>query len=176
MSTTAALVTVEEFLRLLDPKSGHYELHHGEVVLMPPPKWGHEEIQERVRQMFKRVVGDRGTVRMEMSFQPAPEYEVWRADVGVVLKERVEHTRRDEYLQGAPDLVVEVLSPSNTAQQISDKMHVCLEHGCSSFWVINDQQKEVEVTDKDYVTRRFNAQDSITSDILGGTIQVNEIF
>jgi Uma2 family endonuclease len=177
MSTTAALTTVEEFLRLPEPKAGHYELHHGEVVLIAPPKWGHEEVQERVRELLKRSIGDRGTVRVEMAFRPGPEFEVWRADVGVVGKERADRTGRDEYLQGAPDLVVEVLSATNTAQEINDKMAVCLEHGCSSFWVIDDNLKEVKVTDGD-ITRRYTAPAVIASDIIGAAISVRvaEIF
>jgi Uma2 family endonuclease len=177
MSTTAALTTVEEFLRLPEPRAGHYELHHGEVVLIAPPKWGHEEIQERVRELLKRSIGDRGTVRVEMAFRPIPEFEVWRADVGVVGKERAERTNRDGYLQGAPDLVVEVLSPSNTAQEINDKMAICLQHGCLSFWVIDDNLKEVKITEGD-ITRRYTAPAAITSEIAGATIrvQVQDMF
>jgi Uma2 family endonuclease len=176
MSTTTTFITVEEFLRIPDPREGHYELHYGQVILMAPPKWGHEEIQERIRDLFKRLMANRGTVRVEMSFRPFPEHEVWRADVGVVYHERAACTAADGYLQGAPDLVVEVLSPSNTAQEISEKMHICLPNGCSSFWVVNDKQKEVEITGADFVTRRFNQQETIFSDILGGSLQVNEIF
>ena len=175
MSTTAALMTVDEFLRLPEPQTGHYELHHGDVVLIAPPKWGHEEIQERVRELLKRTIGDRGKVRVEMAFRPAPEYEVWRADVGVVRKERADATPPDTYLQGAPDLVVEVLSPSNTAQEINDKMAVCLDNGCSSFWVVDDNLKEVKVTEGD-ITRRYTGTATIASDLLGGSIRVDDIF
>jgi len=101
------------------------------------PKWGHSEIQDRVTVLLKGIFGSRGTVMMEMPFQPAAEYEVWVADVAFVSRERAERTAKDEYLQGAPDLVVEVLSPSNTVDEINDKMAICLENGCSSFWVID---------------------------------------
>src|SRR5919198_3700188 len=114
MSTAATLVTVEEFLRLPEPKSGHYELHRGEVVLVTAPKKGHQKLQERIRVLFSGIMQGRKVVRVEMAFQPAREYEVWEADVGVISKERDDATPDDEYLQGAPDLVVEVLSPSNT--------------------------------------------------------------
>src|SRR5689334_6551553 len=112
MSTHTGLVTVEEYLKLRDPKEGHYELHHGEVVLVPPPKWEHEEIQDRTQVLLKRLIGARGRVRMEMSFQPTPEHEMWRADVGFVRNERAAAVNPDGYLMGAPDLVIEVLSPS----------------------------------------------------------------
>jgi Uma2 family endonuclease len=174
MSATA-LLTVEEFLRLPEPKSGHYELHHGEVVLVPPPKWGHTRIQARIETVFRRLLGDNGIVAAEMPFQPSPEYEVWVADVGFVLAERAGVVKENEYLQGAPDLVVEVLSPSNTVAEINDKMAVCLENGCSSFWVVDGKRKEVQVTEGD-VTRRYKGSSTVTSAILGGSIQVEELF
>jgi len=34
---------------------------------------------------------------------------------------------------GAPDLVIEVLSPSNTVDKINDKMDICTANGCLSF-------------------------------------------
>jgi Uma2 family endonuclease len=175
MSTAVTLVTVEEFLRLSEPKSGHYELHHGEVVLVTAPKWGHTRIQERMRAIFERMFAGRGIVVMEMPFQPSPEYEVWIADLAVVRKERVVATGDDEYLQGAPDLVVEVLSPSNTVEEINDKMEICLDYGCSSFWVIDRKRKTVDVTEND-MTKRYKQSATIESDILGGSVRVEEIF
>jgi Uma2 family endonuclease len=139
MSTAAALTTVAEFVKLPDPKTGHYELHHGEVVLMPPPKWRHTRIQKQLEKLLQEAMGDKGMVIMEMPFQLSPEYEVWRADVAVLRLERTKGIGGDEYLQGAPDLVIEVLSPSNTAQEINEKIAVCLENGCGSLWVVRRQ-------------------------------------
>ncbi|MBV9269193.1 MAG: Uma2 family endonuclease, partial [Acidobacteriaceae bacterium] len=91
MSAAAALTTVAEFLKLPEPKAGRYELHHGEVLLMPPPKWRHTRIQKQVEKLLQQAMGDKGIVIMEMPFQPSAEYEVWRADVAVL---RVETARR----------------------------------------------------------------------------------
>ncbi|MBV9269084.1 MAG: Uma2 family endonuclease [Acidobacteriaceae bacterium] len=120
-------------------------------------------------------MGDKGIVIMEMPFQPSAEYEVWRADVAVLRVEKARRIAGDEYLQGAPDLVVEVLSPSNTAQEINDKIAVCLENGCASFWVVDDKRKEVTVTEGD-ITKRYAQAATIPSDILGGSIRVEDIF
>ena len=175
MSTAAALTTVAEFLRLPDPKAGHYELHHGEVILMPPPKWRHTRIQKQLEKLLQQAIGDSGTVIMEMPFQPSPEHEVWQADVAVLPLERAKRIGGDEYLQGAPDLVVEVLSPSNTAQEINDKIAVCLESGCASFWVVDDKRKQVTVTEGD-ITKRYAQGATIQSDVLGSDICVEDIF
>jgi Uma2 family endonuclease len=126
MAVGTALVTVEEFLRLQPPTAGHYELHHGEIILATAPKWGHQRIQDRLAALLRSMAGDRAYVTKEMSFRPAPEFEVWEADVGLTLTERANEVADDEYLMGAPELVVEVLSPSNTVDEINEKMSICM--------------------------------------------------
>ncbi len=157
-----------------DPPTGHYELHHGEVIPFPPPKMGHERIQERLRRLLERASRDSMVVRVEMAFQPTAEHEVWRADVGVVTKEREKATPDDAYLQGAPDLVVEVLSFSNTVDELSDKMHICIENGCSSFWLVDGKLKEVHVTEPGFVTKRYSPGERIS--IFGESVSIKEIF
>jgi len=175
MSVQTGLMTVEEFLKLKDPKEGHYELHHGGVVLVPPPKWGHQDIQDLIQMLLKRLVGHKGAVRMEMAFRPTPEHEVWEADVGFVRAERAGTVGDDEYLSGAPDLVVEVLSPSNTVDEINDKMSICMENGCSSFWIADPKRKRLSVTESD-VTRHYGPEASFLCDLVGATVPVREIF
>jgi Uma2 family endonuclease len=175
MAVQARLVNVEEFLRLLPAKEGHYELHHGEVVLMPPPKWGHQDTQDRIQMLLKELAGSRGVVRMEMAFRPAAEYEVWVADVGFVRAERAASTGDDEYLTGAPDLVVEVLSPGNTVDEMHDKMSISMANGCLSFWVVDPRRKMVSVTEGD-VTRHYGVSASISLDAMDGSLPVREIF
>src|SRR5689334_9509161 len=105
MSVQTGLMTVEEFLQLPPLKGGHYELHHGEVVVVPPVKWGHLRIQCRIVAMLRDRLRGRGIVAAEMPFQPTPEYEVWVADVGFLPAERDATVDDNEYLQGLPDLV-----------------------------------------------------------------------
>jgi len=176
MSTQTGLVTVEEYLKLPDPKGGHYELHHGEVVLVPPPKRGHHRIQRRIRELLSRVAGDKGAVDSEFAFRPTAEYEVWVADVAFVTTERDANTSDDEYLEGAPDLVVEVLSPGNTQMEINDKMAICLKNGCATFWAADPKHKRLSVTEGN-ITRHYGVSDSFHCDVLGGvTISVREMF
>src|SRR5689334_13686605 len=136
MNTQAGLMTVEEFLKLPDPQGGYYELRHGEAVFVTYPKWGHERRQGRITNLIKRLSCREGEVRMEMAFRPTQEHQLWRADVAFVRAERADAVGDDEFLISAPELVVEVLSPSNTAVEIDDRRLVCLENGCSSFWVV----------------------------------------
>jgi len=175
MAVEATLVTVEEFLRLQPPKAGHYELHHGEIILVTAPKWGHQRIQDRLAALLRSIAGERAYVTKEMSFRPAPEYEVWEADVGLTLAERANEVADDEYLMGAPDLAAEVLSPSNTVDEITEKMSICTANGCVSFWIVDPRRKRVSVTEAD-VTKHYGVSASIPCSLLGADVRVEEIF
>jgi Uma2 family endonuclease len=169
------LLTVEEFLRLPDPPEGHYELHHGEAVIMPPPKWGHSRIQARLQALLQRVLGDTFSVRVEMPFRPAPEYEVWVADVGCVSVGRDDATAADEYLMGAPEVTIEVLSPSNTVDEINDKMAICMSNGCNSFWIVDPKRRGVSVT-HGAVTTHYGGGSTISISSPAMEVKVVEIF
>lgn len=176
MSTAGVqLLSVAEFLKLPEPKEGHLELHHGEVIVVPPPKWRHQILQRRIFKLFDRQLGNSGVVLCEMAFRPTPEHEMWIADVGYVREERAARIGGDEYLNGAPDLVVEVLSPSNTADEIDDKRTTCIANGCQSFWVVNDRRKLVAVTE-DGVTKHYDRSSQIVCALLPEAIAVDEIL
>jgi len=168
------LTTVEEFLRLPDPKEGHIELHHGEVVVISPPKHGHQRLQDRLQTLLQGLL-DRYVVHMEMTFRPMPEHEVWVADVGCVSAERDDATGDDEYLKGAPELVIEVLSPSKTVDEINDKMFICMANGCNGFWTVDPKRQLVSVT-QGAVTTRYGVQDTLVISSPVMEVKVAEIF
>jgi Uma2 family endonuclease len=168
-----ALVTFEEFLNLPNPPSGHLELHHGQVIIVPPRKHSHAEIQQALLELLLPFTRGRGFITNEFPFR-APGHEAWQAGVGFVREDR--RAEIGDYLMGAPDLVVEVLSPSNTVDEINDKMDVCLTSGCLSFWVVDPKRQMVSVTEGD-VIRQYRASASIPlPQPLEGTIPVGAIF
>jgi Uma2 family endonuclease len=146
MSTTSALMTVEEFSKLKNPPGFYLELHNGQVVQMSYPKMKHLRIQERMRQIFAEAFGDRGIAQIEFAFRPKPEHELWQADVAWLPWERYEQVDDDDNLAGAPDIVVEVLSPSNTASEILEKKLMCMDNGCGEFWVVDPRKRVIEIT------------------------------
>ena len=177
MSVHTALLSVEEFLKLPEPQEGHIELHHGEVIVMPPPKRGHRRIQDRIMMLLKRLVGDTGVVQMEMAFRPTPEHEVWQADVACVSVERDAATDDDEYLMGSPELVIEVLSPSNTMDEILERQDICLANGCVSFWTVDPKRQIVMVTTPDRRTVVFDRQSLVPlPEPLEGSIEIAKVF
>jgi len=174
MSVLATPMTVQDFLKLPDPKEGHLELHHGEVVHILPPKLGHSRNQRNILALLLKHAPD-AFVEVEMPFRPTAEHEVWVADVGLVRAERERATGDDEYLMGSPELVVEVLSPSNTVDEINDKMAICMDNGCLSFWVVDGKRKRISVTEG-RITRHYTETDTIACSLLNGELRVSDIF
>jgi len=86
---------------------------------------------------------------MEMPFRPLPEFEYWQADVAFVSRTRWDRTPDDKHLEGAPDLVIEVLSPSNSATEILDRRKICLENGSREFWLADIEHRQIEFSTPD---------------------------
>jgi Uma2 family endonuclease len=174
-SSTTKLTTFAEFEKLPEQDSSRQELRHGEVVNVPPPKHGHHLIQRRLRRLLEAPAGLAGEVETELGFRPNADIEYRIADVAFVSKDRWERISADDYLEGAPELVVEVLSPSNTATEMLDKKQLCLENGAIEFWVVNPIHKQVEVTSREGRNAMYRAGQQIPL-FFGGSIAVDAIF
>src|SRR5437016_5006799 len=147
MATTTLLTTVERFRQL--PEDGgpvYHELRHGEVVLVTRPKFKHHRIQDRLVELLKPAARATGHVSMEVAFRALPEYELRVADVAYVVRTRWEQIDPEDNLRGAPDLAIEVLSPSNTVAEINEKEKLCLENGAREFWVLDADLRQVKVS------------------------------
>lgn len=151
-----------EFEQLPDTPQGFpYELRHGELVQVPPPSRKHYLTQRRMQQFLSNAAGAAGEVGMEMPFRPLPEYEYWQADVAFVSRTRWDQSPIEKHLDSAPDLVVEVLSPSNTAVEILDRRNICLENGSREFWLVDIELRQVEVSTPDGRSITYKAGQSI---------------
>jgi Uma2 family endonuclease len=141
-------MTFAEFEQL--PENGRrYELHHGELVTMAEAIWRHFTTQRRVRDLLREAAGSSGEVEIEFAFRALPEGEYRRADVAYAARERAENVNPSGHFMGAPDLVIEILSPSNTVAQMRDKKKLCLENGSEQFWEVDLDYREVEVSTRD---------------------------
>ena len=153
-TTPAKLLTFAEYEQIPNPSGGRYELHHGELTQVGFPEQRHQRAQRQIRRLLESAVGDGGVVEKEMPYRPLPEYECWSADVAYLTNARWNSI--DRWLAGAPDLVVEVLSLSNTATEILDKKETCLQNGSREFWLVDLDHRLVEVSTPDGHARTYN--------------------
>jgi Uma2 family endonuclease len=174
-TSTTKLMTFAEFEQLPEPQSCQYELRHGELVQLANPKLKHYVTQRQLRLLLGNAAADTGIVDIEFGFRALPEHEFRRADVAYVSKDRWARINREGYFQGAPDIVIEVLSPSNTAAEMRDKEKLCLENGAAEFWVADIDRCQVKVSSKNGPTITYNSGQEIPL-LFGGRLAVDAIF
>ena len=139
------MIRVEEFVDRADIAGAYEELRHGEVFVVPWPKQRVASLHHRIRTVLARAVGARFVVEVEMGFRALPEYELRKAGVGLIERGRWERAEFADYIFGAPEIVIEVESPSNTAREFREKEDLCLANGSISFWVVYPDLREVTV-------------------------------
>ena len=141
------------------------------------PKIPHYRIQLQSLELIKAAASHTGVVGMEMTFQPLPEYELRVADVAWFSQERWDQSADQEYLQGAPDLVIEGVSPSNKAVDIAEEEKLCLANGSREFWVIFPNLREGKVSTPDRITTTYREGQEIPLRLFGtSTLPAAAIF
>ncbi len=150
MSTLSAHVTTwAQFIELPedDEQTGlRYELHDGEVVLVPPAKPNHIFLQRRITVWLDNASKGVGGAMAEFPYRPAPDLQYWRADVAYLPDEDWQVLRTDEYVIYSPPLIVEVLSASNSPSKIDRQRRVAFSGGTREFWVVEPRAKTIEVS------------------------------
>jgi Uma2 family endonuclease len=169
-------MTFAEFERLPDPHVGRYELRHGELVTVAPPNTDHFIVQQALRDLLDQAAAGAGRAYTEAGFRPRPEFEYRIADVAYASKEYWIRPKGQPYYIGAPALVIEVLSPSNTVAEMVDKRKLCLENGSQEFWVVDVEQRQVEVSTPDGHTVAYQSGGEIPLFFASGRLAVDAIF
>ena len=146
-TATTRPITFGEFEQLPEPREGYrLELRHGEPFQVAPPKIDHTRVQWQIRRLLERATAGAGIVDKEIGFRIGEnDYRI--ADVAFISQSRWDSAQ--DYLIGAPELVIEVLSASNTAAEMLEKEQICLANGCQEFWVVDPDLRIVKVMTPD---------------------------
>jgi Uma2 family endonuclease len=137
MGTTRTMLTFEEFESLPD-RPGKQELLRGELIDLPPAELRHNRIAHLIYELLKAALNqahtrgealDLGEVFHEMGYQLAGHSWV-QPDVSVT------HAGQGEgkYFAGAPAIAVEVVSPSNSAEDMDTKAELYFQFGAREVW------------------------------------------
>jgi Uma2 family endonuclease len=176
MAALPHLISVEQFRQL--PEGEYlYELHYGEVVALTRPRAGHLERQHRLLMLLSPRLADFGAVRIEYPYRPLPEFDLRAADIAAISRARWDVIDPDDNLHGAPELVIEVKSPSNTDRQLRELAVLCLSNGALEFWIVDADRKSVTVIRREGAATVFPAGTSVPLSAFGGAeLAVDEIF
>jgi Uma2 family endonuclease len=96
--------------------------------------------------------------------------------VAFVAKQRWDEVQDDDDLRGAPELVIEVLSRSNTPAKIQELAALCLSTGTQELWVIDAKRETVTITSRQGMSMVYGREDRIPLSLFGGDLAVSEIF
>lgn len=168
-----SLLTSDQFLALpeeFDPNGNRIkiELIGGEVVHVPPASLLHDLIKNKIHELlldFLRAnpqLGLRSLVEIGAQVSGA---DAFIPDVCVVKRSSLSRDAR--IFQGSPEIAIEVVSPSDTAIHLKQKVHAYLKGGAKSVWVIYPEERSVEVYCEGLM-HELTADQSITDPLLPG--------
>ena len=178
-------LSIEEFLELPDTfDKRKMELDEGELYIMPRPRTGHQFLQSRMllhtgnyldgfddppAQVFHGVIV---ALSLENRILFAPDL--------VIILEGSSALVADRMVEGAPDIVVEILS-SDRRRDLVRKRRVYAEAGIPEYWIFDpraDTATLLELRDDVYIERAvLTAADTLTTPLLPGlAIPLADVF
>jgi Uma2 family endonuclease len=184
MSTTAnaTLYTPEDLLKM--PDGDFYELVDGHLVERKMSIWS-SYVAGRIYGILDPFCQQNrlGWVFPEgTSFQcfPAAPAKVRRPDTSFIRLSRLSlaMARTEGHCPLAPDLAVEVVSPNDTAYEVDEKVQEFLGAGVPLVWVVNPEQRTVEIHRAAGAGTILRENDEITGEdvIIGFRCRVGDFF
>jgi len=167
-----AILTSEQYLSLPEEfdQNGNRikdELIAGEVVKMPPPSQKHDRIKNQINRLLNRHLDKNPELAMESLVEMGAEVsqrDVFGPDVCLVKLDRYSNER---IFRGAPELAIEVVSPSDTAARLKAKVDTYLQGGANAVWVVFPESRSVTIYSGDGV-RELKGDQMIEDPLLPG--------
>ncbi|MGH7470961.1 MAG: Uma2 family endonuclease [Longimicrobiales bacterium] len=164
-------VTLTEYERLPSDDQYYHEVSRGLLVREPRPGAEHSWIAGKIYRALSSFM-DRhrlGIVLMEAGFRLADDPLTLRGpDVAFVAQARVPARLPAGFLATAPDLAIEVLSPSNRAGIINDRIRDYFDAGTSEVWIIQPKTRTAVVHKPADEIRLFHETDTLSTPLLPG--------
>ena len=180
LPTTHQHMTADEFVALPEGPP-YFQLVEGELYFMATPTGLHQDIVLNLAssiRVFLRAHPTLGKVRVAPSDVRFDDRNVFEPDVYFVSQER-SHVLTIPGASGAPDLIVEVLSPSTVRLDREKKRRLYFQFGVRELWFVLPERRRLEVhlPDSEDAARIVSDGDTLTTDLLPGwSVPVAELF
>ena len=149
------------------PEDERYELIDGRIYMMASPSMDHQDIAGFIYgelrnylkgKPCKPFIAPFDVFLFEKSKEKDKIQNVFQPDVFVVCNK---NKMKQRGIYGAPDFVVEVVSPSSETHDYLRKFKVYMKYGVREYWIVNPEKKEVTVycnteDEEDYKTYTFD--------------------
>ncbi len=167
---------------LTTPEDKRYELLDGELLMPPAPAEMHQRMQAELgyRVMTFVKANRLGRIYFSSTDVVLSDLDVVQPDLLFVSNECLDIITPSG-VHGAPDLVVEILSPATAERDKGYKRALYAQHGVREYWLVGTDVGTITVlllTDDGYeVVGTFGEGDSLTSPTLVGfSLEVDELF
>ncbi len=136
--------TYEDYCRM--PAGLRYELVEGDLRMVPSPSVSHQRVSKRLQRLLVEWIEDQGLgevfdAPMDVVLD---QHNVVQPDLLFISKERLGIITKPN-IQGAPDLVVEILSPSTAEWDRATKRRAYEKYGVQELWVADPEGQTIEV-------------------------------
>ena len=164
------------------PEDRRYQLLDGDLILAPAPTIRHQRILRRLAVLLDELAVENGLG--EVFLAPCDvvlsNYDVFQPDILFVSNER-RGLITEANIQGAPDLVVEILSAATEHYDRGYKRTLYARHGVREYWLVDPATETVEVLvegDEGLTsTDTFGLTDTLVSPLLPGlSVDLGQIF
>ena len=172
--------TYEDYLKT--PDDQRCELIEGELNMTPSPIPNHQRISRKIALLLENFITTKNMG--EIFYAPLDVYldeeNVFEPDILFISKERA-HIIGEKNIQGAPELVIEILSENNAYQDLVKKKKIYARFGVKEYWIVDPLEKTVEIftlKDKGFqLYRSFPESQTLESPLLAGlSIKLSEVF
>jgi Uma2 family endonuclease len=145
METTAVRSLPKTYADYQKLKEGEpCQLIDGMFVMSPSPSVSHQRIVKRIGWKLSQIEaqgnGELLHAPMDVYFS---DTEVYQPDLLFISKERLSIIGEKE-IEGAPDLIVEVLSPTNAYYDLRHKMRIYEATGVREYWIVDPMETSME--------------------------------
>jgi Uma2 family endonuclease len=166
MSIVSTPMTAEELERFAGEDAVARELERGELIEMSPAGPVHGEVCMAVAGPLWMFIKSRGlgkTYGAETGFlvEEHPD-TVLAPDFAFICKARIASLNSERgFIKGAPDIVVEVMSPSDSVKSAAEKADKWLRYGARQCWIVNLKRRTVTIQETNNETRELFETETI---------------
>ena len=150
-------VSEEEYLEIADEDT-RCELIFGELIMNSPASTIHEEIFRFILSLLSFYVEERdiGTVLGANTAIHFKRELILVPDLVFVARKR-EGIIKDTFIEGSPDLVMEILSETTRENDLGRKLEIYKRYSVKEIWIIDPEEKSIQLNrllKKDYKTKK----------------------
>lgn len=145
MSVPAALKFKYQDYALL-PEDRRYEVIDGELFVTPAPTTRHQLISQQLEEILAPFIRSNGLgIMIHAPYDVVlSEHDILQPDI-LFVSERRRSIVEEKFVRGAPDLVVEILSPSTASRDREAKAKRYATFGVRELWLVDPEAKTVDV-------------------------------